>query len=56
MGEEKGWAYMDALHNYIAAYTHSGSEALQAGRQANDRAFPSSTAPTRASRKAHPST
>jgi iron(III) transport system substrate-binding protein len=26
MGEEKGWAYMDALHNNIAAYTHSGSK------------------------------
>ena len=26
MGEEKGWAYMDALHENIAAYTHSGSK------------------------------
>lgn len=26
MGEEKGWAYMDALHRNIAAYTHSGSK------------------------------
>ncbi len=26
MGEEAGWAYMDALHNNIAAYTHSGSK------------------------------
>ncbi|MBL8893091.1 MAG: putative 2-aminoethylphosphonate ABC transporter substrate-binding protein [Rhizobiales bacterium] len=26
MGEEKGWAYMDALHKNIAAYTHSGSK------------------------------
>ena len=26
MGEEKGWAYMDALHQNIAAYTHSGSK------------------------------
>ena len=25
-GEEKGWDYMDALHNNIAAYTHSGSK------------------------------
>jgi len=24
-GEEGGWAYMDALHNNIARYTHSGS-------------------------------
>lgn len=24
-GEEKGWAYMDALHENIARYTHSGS-------------------------------
>ena len=24
-GEEDGWAYMDALHNNIARYTHSGS-------------------------------
>lgn len=26
MGEEKGWAYMDALHQNIAAYTQSGSK------------------------------
>lgn len=26
MGEEKGWAFMDALHKNIAAYTHSGSK------------------------------
>ncbi|MCR8726215.1 putative 2-aminoethylphosphonate ABC transporter substrate-binding protein [Frigidibacter sp. ROC022] len=26
MGEEGGWAYMDALHENIAAYTHSGSK------------------------------
>ena len=25
-GEEKGWAYMDALHQNIGAYTHSGSK------------------------------
>jgi iron(III) transport system substrate-binding protein len=25
MGEEKGWAYMDKLHENIAVYTHSGS-------------------------------
>ncbi|WP_315836650.1 putative 2-aminoethylphosphonate ABC transporter substrate-binding protein [Bradyrhizobium prioriisuperbiae] len=25
-GEEKGWAYMDALHQNIAAYSHSGSK------------------------------
>jgi iron(III) transport system substrate-binding protein len=25
-GEEKGWQYMDALHENIAAYTHSGSK------------------------------
>lgn len=25
-GEEKGWAYMDALHQNIASYTHSGSK------------------------------
>lgn len=25
-GEEKGWEYMDALHENIAAYTHSGSK------------------------------
>ncbi len=25
-GEEEGWAYMDALHENIAAYTHSGSK------------------------------
>jgi iron(III) transport system substrate-binding protein len=26
MGEEKGWAYMDKLHQNIALYTHSGSK------------------------------
>jgi iron(III) transport system substrate-binding protein len=26
MGEEQGWAYMDALHENIGAYTHSGSK------------------------------
>jgi iron(III) transport system substrate-binding protein len=26
MGEEKGWAFMDKLHQNIAAYTHSGSK------------------------------
>jgi iron(III) transport system substrate-binding protein len=26
MGEEKGWAYLDALHDNIARYTHSGSK------------------------------
>lgn len=26
MGEEAGWAYMDALHANMAAYTHSGSK------------------------------
>ena len=26
MGEEKGWAYMDKLHENVAAYTHSGSK------------------------------
>lgn len=26
MGEEQGWAYMDALHQNVAAYTHSGSK------------------------------
>ena len=26
MGEEKGWAYMDALHENIGSYTHSGSK------------------------------
>lgn len=25
MGEEKGWAYMDRLHENVAVYTHSGS-------------------------------
>ncbi|WP_412506941.1 putative 2-aminoethylphosphonate ABC transporter substrate-binding protein [Roseovarius sp. SYSU LYC5161] len=25
-GEEEGWAYMDALHNNISRYTHSGSK------------------------------
>ncbi|RBP17650.1 iron(III) transport system substrate-binding protein [Roseiarcus fermentans] len=26
MGDEKGWAYMEALHQNIATYTHSGSK------------------------------
>ncbi|MCS7268296.1 MAG: putative 2-aminoethylphosphonate ABC transporter substrate-binding protein [Geminicoccaceae bacterium] len=26
MGEERGWAFMDALHQNVAAYTHSGSK------------------------------
>jgi len=26
MGEQKGWAYMDKLHDNIAQYTHSGSK------------------------------
>lgn len=26
MGEEEGWAYMEALHRNIATYTHSGSK------------------------------
>lgn len=26
MGEEKGWAFMDALHENVASYTHSGSK------------------------------
>ncbi len=26
MGEEKGWQYMDALHENVARYTHSGSK------------------------------
>jgi iron(III) transport system substrate-binding protein len=26
MGEEKGWAFMDRLHQNIASYTHSGSK------------------------------
>ena len=26
MGEDKAWAYMDALHQNVAAYTHSGSK------------------------------
>jgi len=36
MGEEKGWEFMDALHQNIAGYTHSGSKpctmATQLGR------------------------
>jgi iron(III) transport system substrate-binding protein len=26
MGEERGWKFMDGLHQNIAAYTHSGSK------------------------------
>ena len=33
MGEEKGWAFMDALHGNIASYLHSGSApCVQAAR------------------------
>lgn len=33
MGEEKGWRYMDRLHDNIAVYTHSGSApCVQAAR------------------------
>ena len=33
MGEEKGWAFMDALHQNIASYLHSGSApCVQAAR------------------------
>ncbi len=33
MGEEKGWAYMDRLHENIGVYTHSGSApCVQAAR------------------------
>jgi iron(III) transport system substrate-binding protein len=33
MGEEKGWAFMDRLHDNIAAYLHSGSApCVQAAR------------------------
>src|SRR5262249_34813746 len=33
MGEEKGWKFMDALHENIAVYTHSGSApCVQAAR------------------------
>jgi iron(III) transport system substrate-binding protein len=33
MGEEKGWEYLDALHENIAMYTHSGSKpAKMAGK------------------------
>lgn len=33
MGEAEGWKYMDALHNNIAVYTHSGSApCVQAAR------------------------
>jgi iron(III) transport system substrate-binding protein len=33
MGEEKGWAYLDKLHENIAVYTHSGSKpAKMAGK------------------------
>ena len=30
-GEDGGWDYMDALHQNIARYTHSGSKAVQIG-------------------------
>jgi iron(III) transport system substrate-binding protein len=37
MGEDKGWAYMDALHQNIGVYTHSGSKPC---RQAGAGEFP----------------
>src|SRR5260370_23007377 len=37
MGEEKGWAYMDGLHQNMGVYTHSGSKPC---RQAGAGAFP----------------
>lgn len=37
MGEEKGWEYMDALHENVGAYTHSGSKPC---RQAGAGEFP----------------
>ena len=58
MGEEKGWEYMDALHQNIASYTHSGSKPCrQAGcGRIRRSASPSSTAPTRPRRTARRST
>ncbi|MFN3628989.1 MAG: putative 2-aminoethylphosphonate ABC transporter substrate-binding protein [Casimicrobiaceae bacterium] len=37
MGEQKGWAFMDALHQNIGVYTHSGSKPC---RQAGAGEFP----------------
>lgn len=37
MGEEKGWAFMDALHQNMGVYTHSGSKPC---RQAGAGEFP----------------
>ncbi|WP_310390138.1 putative 2-aminoethylphosphonate ABC transporter substrate-binding protein [Roseateles sp.] len=37
MGEAKGWAYMDALHQNVGVYTHSGSKPC---RQAGAGEFP----------------
>jgi iron(III) transport system substrate-binding protein len=37
MGEQKGWAFMDALHQNIGVYTHSGSKPC---RQAGSGEFP----------------
>jgi iron(III) transport system substrate-binding protein len=37
MGEDKGWAFMDALHQNIGVYTHSGSKPC---RQAGAGEFP----------------
>ncbi len=36
-GAGSGWAYMDALHNNIAAYTHSRFQALQDGGSGRNR-------------------
>lgn len=37
MGEDKGWAFMDALHQNVGVYTHSGSKPC---RQAGAGEFP----------------
>ena len=45
-GEEKGWAYMDALHKNIGSYTHSGSKPCNLAARASSRsASRSTTAP-----------
>ena len=40
MGEEKGWQYMDALHQNIAQYMHSGSRPCAAAGKPIDLVFP----------------
>jgi iron(III) transport system substrate-binding protein len=54
MGEAEAWKFMDALHQNIAVYTHSGSApCVQAARGDVSPASPSTCAPRRRARRAN---